>query len=108
MINLYVDGALEASVTDTTGTYVEANPVPWNIGNTSGSSSKFPWHGLIDEVGIYNSALSSAEIQAIFNAGSAGKCKPGQPPPDSDGEGVPDDEDACLASDLRSTVVIDD
>jgi hypothetical protein len=31
--------------------------------------------GLIDEVQIYNRALSADEIQAIFNAGSAGKCK---------------------------------
>ncbi|MBI4334667.1 MAG: hypothetical protein HY673_25720, partial [Chloroflexi bacterium] len=31
--------------------------------------------GIIDEVEIYNHALSAAEIQAIFNAGSAGKCK---------------------------------
>ena len=31
--------------------------------------------GLIDEVEIYNRALTQQEIQAIFNAGSAGKCK---------------------------------
>ncbi|MFQ5976260.1 MAG: LamG domain-containing protein [Candidatus Hydrothermarchaeales archaeon] len=34
--------------------------------------------GLIDEVEIYNRALDASEIQAIFNAGSAGKCK-GEP-----------------------------
>lgn len=34
--------------------------------------------GIIDEVEIYNRALSSSEIQAIFAAGSAGKCKPFQ------------------------------
>jgi hypothetical protein len=31
--------------------------------------------GLIDEVDVFNRALSSAEIKNIFNAGSAGKCK---------------------------------
>ncbi|MHA2142931.1 MAG: LamG domain-containing protein [Candidatus Thorarchaeota archaeon] len=31
--------------------------------------------GLIDEVGIYNRALSPEEINAIYNAGSYGKCK---------------------------------
>ncbi len=31
--------------------------------------------GEIDELSIYNRALSASEIQAIFNAGSAGKCK---------------------------------
>jgi hypothetical protein len=30
--------------------------------------------GLIDEVSIYNRALTASEIQAIFTAGSAGKC----------------------------------
>jgi hypothetical protein len=29
---------------------------------------------LVDEVSIYNRALAAAEIQAIYNAGSAGKC----------------------------------
>jgi alpha-tubulin suppressor-like RCC1 family protein len=32
--------------------------------------------GLIDEVAVYNRALSVGEIQAIYNAGSAGKCAP--------------------------------
>lgn len=31
--------------------------------------------GLIDEVEIFDRALSAAEIQAIYDAGSAGKCK---------------------------------
>jgi len=31
--------------------------------------------GEIDEVEIFHRALSQSEIQAIFNAGSAGKCK---------------------------------
>ncbi len=32
------------------------------------------WSGVIDEVDVFNRALTSAEIQAIFSAGSAGKC----------------------------------
>jgi hypothetical protein len=31
--------------------------------------------GIVDEPAIYNRALSQSEIQAIYNAGSAGKCK---------------------------------
>ncbi len=46
-------------------------------------------NGLLDEVEIFNRALSQAEIQAIFNAGSAGKCR------DTDGDGVTDDVDLC-------------
>jgi hypothetical protein len=32
-------------------------------------------NGLIDEMTIYNRALTASEVQAIFNAGGAGKCK---------------------------------
>lgn len=31
--------------------------------------------GLIDEVEIFNRALSLTELQSIYNAGSLGKCK---------------------------------
>ena len=34
------------------------------------------FHGLIDEVELFDRALSAAEIRAIFDAGSAGKRKP--------------------------------
>jgi Tol biopolymer transport system component len=39
------------------------------------STSGEPLDGLLDEAAIYNRALSSAEIQAIYFAGSFGKCK---------------------------------
>ena len=32
------------------------------------------FNGTLDEVGVYNRALTSSEVQAIFNAGSAGMC----------------------------------
>src|SRR5262249_38197651 len=32
------------------------------------------YHGLMDEVSIYNRALSPAEIESIYKAGAAGKC----------------------------------
>ena len=55
-------------------------------------NSHIYFKGLIDEVSVYNTALSDAQIQAIYNAGVAGKC------PwvfDLDGNGVPDaQEDA--------------
>jgi hypothetical protein len=33
-----------------------------------------PFAGLIDDPAVYNRALTAAEIQSIYNAGSAGKC----------------------------------
>jgi hypothetical protein len=45
------------------------------IGNHSSQPGPFnyPFHGLIDELSVYNRALSSNEVQAIYRAGSAGK-----------------------------------
>lgn len=42
--------------------------------------------GVLDEASIYNRALSAAELQAIYNAGAAGKCST-----DSDHDGLPDE-----------------
>jgi uncharacterized repeat protein (TIGR01451 family) len=44
---------------------------PFLIGG-AGTCARFA--GLIDEVEIYNRALSTSEIQAIYTAGGAGKC----------------------------------
>ena len=63
----YIDGQ---PVTGGSGTLRAANTAPLEIGN-SGSCTAFA--GLIDEVSVYNRALSAAEITAIYNAGSAGK-----------------------------------
>ena len=47
------------------------------IGRTvfNGVNVNRPVHGLVDEVELFNLALNSGEIQAIFDAGAAGKCK---------------------------------
>ena len=52
-----------------------------NLGNTYGSvwSEYGPFQGLVDEVSLYNRALTTNEIIAIYNAGSAGKCTDGLP-----------------------------
>jgi len=44
------------------------------IGHQFGSGNTF-FNGLIDEVEVFNRALSTIEIQDINNAGFAGKCK---------------------------------
>jgi hypothetical protein len=87
---MYVDGAVEANALLTvTGTIKDddGEPDPFTIGaviqgGTINPVALFP--GQIDEVEYFNRALSGAEIQAIYNAGSAGKCKPvcTTPPPD--------------------------
>jgi hypothetical protein len=49
------------------------------IGNRADSPTQ-PFPGLIDETEVFDRALSASEIRAIFDAGSAGKCKPPPPP----------------------------
>src|ERR1043166_1770397 len=64
----YTNGVLAATASGTLG---PTNDAPLVIG---GSSSCPPFAGLLDEVCLYNLALSASEIQGICLAGRAGKC----------------------------------
>ena len=49
----------------------------YSLGAEIGSSSDelfYSFYGSMDELSIYDQALPASEIQAIYNAGSAGKC----------------------------------
>ncbi len=72
---LYLDGNLVASMVIAFPIRYENVPVliGEDINNNSPAGLKF--RGLIDEVEIYDRALDASEIQAIYLAGSAGKCK---------------------------------
>ena len=48
------------------------NAAPFLIGT---STDGFPLAGLVDEVAIFNRALTATEIQRIYDAGSAGLCR---------------------------------
>ena len=73
----YVNG----QVTRTVGGFSGAVPTtagPLRIGNRSPLPPLFAnekFNGLIDEVEFFDRALSTVEIQSIFTAGGAGKCK---------------------------------
>lgn len=68
VVRLYHNGNLQDIISNNAADFrisnIGRNDDDWNIMN-----------GLIDEVGIYNRALSASEIWDIYNAGSAGKCK---------------------------------
>jgi len=66
-MRLYLDGE-EVGNLSISGTVGYGNGVVFGNGE--------PFFGLIDEVEIYNRALGASEIQAIYDAGSEGKCKP--------------------------------
>src|SRR5207253_184471 len=80
-IAIYVDGVqVPASPIPgafSTITAIDDSTTPVRIGaavNINGQFTGF-WEGLIDEVEIFNRALSASEIQAIVHADTAGKCK---------------------------------
>lgn len=83
-IKVYVDGLLESSSPYNGPPQTNTRPVyigKWH--NTTGGCSNRQFNGLIDEVEIFDHALSPSEIAAIYNAGSAGKCRSCTPaPPD--------------------------
>jgi hypothetical protein len=74
LIKLYKDGQPTNVATSTSGDIQEASTT-LNIGRDPLYPSRV-FSGLIDEVEIFDRALTSNEILAIYNADSAGKCKP--------------------------------
>jgi hypothetical protein len=80
-MRLYVNGELAASMTTTVRPFADLDPASnpsVGIGNHGGyptSPHNFPFDGLIDELSIYNRALTGEEVQQIYGAGSAGKIK---------------------------------
>ncbi len=74
-VRLYVDGMLVATATDNRSPSGSLGMLTIGDSPTSGQNGEF-FDGLVDEVEVFNRALTEVEIQSIVNAGSAGKCKP--------------------------------
>ena len=72
VVRFYIDGALVGSdslpLNTPAGTQFYMGRIPGSLGDPR------KLKGMVDEVTIYDRALSGSEIQAIFQAGSAGKC----------------------------------
>lgn len=77
-MKLYVNGNLVAQTNTTIrpmGPLIASDNPGIGIGNCHYDGiNNFPFDGIIDEVSLYNRALSSNEVAAIYAAGSAGKC----------------------------------
>src|SRR5581483_5387505 len=71
---LYVNGAVVAE--QTLGTFTPATNLPLHLGlrpPTSADGRKGArYGGLMDEVHLFNRALTTTEVQSIYNAGSTG------------------------------------
>ncbi len=70
---LYYDGDVVAQAFLGTVTPFTDAPLYFGV-RPADAGAGYTFAGLMDEVGIYNVALSQAEIWSIYNAGSAGKC----------------------------------
>lgn len=87
-IKIYVNGTSVLAPVGADSSIVPtllASTAPVRLGRfieSSGPSANW-FNGLIDEFAMYDRVLSSAEIQAIYNAGAAGKCIESDSPCDS-------------------------
>jgi hypothetical protein len=57
----------------TVGSFVPQTTYDFYLGTRPGWDGPFYYEGVLDEMGLYNRALSSGEIAAIYEASSAGK-----------------------------------
>jgi hypothetical protein len=94
-VRLFVDGFEIGAGTPTTiavnyGLSTNNDLVFGEYGNSCEDPHAF--QGDIDEIEIFDRALTPDEIQAIHAAGSAGMCRESV---DSDGDGTPDETDNC-------------
>src|SRR5208283_2995246 len=72
-IQLYVNGQLEAQTS--VDFPIGYGDFPLYFGTTGESYWDHKFGGALDEVSLYNRALSASEIAAIYAAGRQGKCK---------------------------------
>lgn len=76
-MGLYLNGSLVSQTNTSLRPLRDLDP-NWEpalgIGNAGGTFHHFPFHGSVDEWALYSRALNEAEIVAIYNAGSLGKC----------------------------------
>jgi hypothetical protein len=80
---IYVDGVKQPQMSASPATLVNLDvEAPLWLGrhhaNTRVQTNEQYYQGEMDELSFYHRALTAAEIQTIFRAGSAGKCRAGR------------------------------
>jgi hypothetical protein len=100
LMRLFINGSPVAQTNYTANIFPGSTAL--GIGGFAGGTSS-PWQyaGLIDELSLYNRALSAAEIQSIFTADLTGKCL--APPVVTK---QPQDQAVPLGEDLKFSVEV--
>lgn len=89
----HVDGVLESSAAQAASLGTLANSSDLHIGIRSGTINPISatnYKGLLDEIMLFDRALSSCEIARLYESGAEGVCRG-----DRDGDGLADYEDNC-------------
>ena len=75
---VYLDGAAIGALALAYSTYTSNFSCQFGTGYTqywpAGNGGWYSFNGIIDQPTLYTTALTAAQIQSIYNAGSAGKC----------------------------------
>ena len=94
-IKLYYNGTLATTQLVGPANFNTGDPINIGVENLAAAGAIFPFKGNVDELSVYNRALSDQEIASIFGAGTAGKCRPGVNPACSNSLNDPDDDGDC-------------
>jgi sugar lactone lactonase YvrE len=76
---MYVDGKIVLTFDPTARRGDLSNHEPLRIGNIANLGFNGFFKGVIDEVALHNRVLTAGEIEAVVNAGEAGRCRPSFP-----------------------------
>jgi hypothetical protein len=68
-IKVYIDNVLVAQKT-ASATGIRTSTAPFFIGGSGSTGTTFNWDGEISNVAIFNTALTSAQVQTLYNNGS--------------------------------------
>lgn len=74
VLRMYVDGELQEHQPDISGLGSVNNTAPVRMGR-SGEFLENAFGGVIDEPALFNRALTTAEVEALYYAGDEGMCK---------------------------------
>ena len=75
-IRLFVDGVLVASKASQAGSLNAAADRQFRLGSKGGLGDPFRYTGVLDEVSVWERALTPTEIASIVTAGPTGRCTP--------------------------------